>query len=652
MRIHYCVAVFLLGFVCFASVKADEYGDISIQYVPMYSILSGQESSPHGYVEYLFRVKNRNTSNSKKVSVQLVPNGYVGNDYGIKSASGLVEVPAGQTAQLVVLQPSVPFASSGIEARIAIDGRLQRDSMQLNISGIHCDPNAGMTRHYSSPSSTSTPMSSAQVLVSVETPTAFRDLFAEGTEPKTTETEKTEGETGIDNELHNLGSSSGSFATIPSKEPGIPLWRGESDVDQWSGNWLAYTRFDAIVLTEAEMKSMPQTVWDAIRRFTETGGYLCVIGESWTPPDEWKKSGSEYEAILGTAFLLKTSPDDSTGMIKDIRKRLIERSAQWSAAMQSDTSYSRRYGYYHYGSSPSPGFFGDPHSLSQKLSVSKSSVQVPVKLISVLIIVFAVLIGPVNVYILSLKNKRIWLLWTVPLISIIASSLVLGANFIQEGFVRYSSSATVTILDQRSEEAISFGVLGYYSTLTPPPARFDGCTEMIAVANRLSQAYTLTTIPGGEQVLTSGWINPRIPSFFGIRKAESRKERLEFQWESAPPTVTNQLGVGIDELVVCAPDGKFYEARNTAAGQKAQLKERSKPESPRSMTAEKMLADNFMQFANWDTVPETVRRGMPSLLTPGMYVISFDDARNPFIEKGLHDATQYKNTSTIVGYFE
>ena len=669
MRLHYYIAAILLVFVCYTSVQADEYGDISIQYVPMYSILLGAEPSQHGYVEYLFRVKNSDTSNSKKVSVQLVPAGYHmgGGDFGIKGASGLVEVPAGQTAQFVVLQPSIPFGSASIEARVSIDGRAQRDAMMLSIVDTHCDPNAFGMRMYSS---TPNPMSSAQVLVSIETPTTFRDLFASGVESKTagggnSSESRTNAESAVPAEDAQVGTggtivltndpfgtnSSASGTTTISKEQGMQLWRAESDSAQWSDNWLAFSRFEAIVLTDAEMQSMPQPVWEAVRRFTETGGVLCVIGDSWTPPKEWKNiDGSEYKAVLGSAFFLKPSAEDSKDLIKKIRKQVIADSVKWGNAMQTDM-WSRRGMTYHYGRSITPGFFSDPYTLSQFLPVSKSGARVPVKMISVLIIVFAVLIGPVNVYVLSMKNKRIWLLWTVPVISIIASTLVLGANFLQEGFARYASSATVTILDQRSEEAISFGLLGFYSTLTPPPAKFDVNTEVIVVANRASQRYTFTTMPGGEQVLTSGWINPRIPSYFGIRKAESRKERLEFQWESDSPTVANQLGVEIKTLTVCALDGKFYEANDIAAGQKTSLKEQNKPPMA-SLDPESVLSDRYSKISDWPNAPQALVSNMTRALTPGMYIISLGDARNPFIEPGLPDATQFQNASTIVGYFE
>jgi hypothetical protein len=377
---------------------------------------------------------------------------------------------------------------------------------------------------------------------------------------------------------------------------------------------------------------------------------LCVIGSEWTAPKEWKEfhssnDFSQWFAVTGDAFLLKRPAESSEEAITMIRNLVLTKSDNWTSAMRSETYYGR--GVYHYGGGS--GFFGDPRRLAEIMPTSESR-GVPIRAITVLILVFAVLIGPVNVYVLSWKNRRIWLLWTVPAISLLASGLVLGTNFTQEGFVRYTSVSSVTILDQRREEALTFGIVGFYSTLTPRGGcLFDNGTESTIIANRSRQTYSLVSYPGGEQNLTSGWIQPRVPAYFGVRKAATEIRGLEFNWAEETPTVVNQLGVDLEKLIVCSPDGKFYEAEKIIAGQKTGLAESTITST--NTTYQNHLPTVVARFDNWPNMAEAILRDPTQILHRGTYLVSLGEEKNPFLEPGIPDAKPFRNKSVIVGYY-
>jgi len=650
-RLLFCTLVFLLPNV----VSAANYGDVTVQYVSLCSPQSVTQATTHGMVEHRFRVQNRSTSATRTVSIQLNNDSHA--EYGLRSAVGSVEVPAGQTAQIVIMQPPVPM--QGIKATVRINGYTQNEKIDLPVRVVHCDPygiasGSYYRPSYSSPSpATVTVPSNAHILVSGKTGTAFRDLFSQGVKPDPSDPPPAPDPTTLPMPvLMGMGGGMGSGGT-PAQIREISLWRSEGDLDQWSDNWLALTRFDAVVVTAEELATIPETqpIFRAIRRYVECGGMLCVIGTEWNAPKEWKEIHSsndftQWDAVMGNAFLLKRPAEASEEALTMIRNLVLSKSENWTGAMRSETYYGRG-SYYAMGGGGS-GFFGDPRRLVETMPTSESK-GVPIRAITVLILVFAILIGPVNVYVLSWKNRRIWLLWTVPVISLLASGLVLGTNFTQEGFVRYTSVSSVTILDQRREEALTFGIVGFYSTLTPRGGcLFDSGTEPTIIANRSRQTYSLISYPGGEQNLTSGWIQPRVPAYFGVRKAATEIRGLEFNWTEETPTVVNQLGVDIEKLIVCSPEGTYYEAEKIVAGQKITLQKFARDSSN---TSQNHLPTVVARFDNWPNLAETILRDSTQILERGSYLVSLGKEKNPFLEPGISDAKPFQNKSVIVGYY-
>ena len=665
-RLTFCAFVLLFAGQAFdQNALAANYGDISVQYVPLCSPVTAVQATTHGMIEHRFQIQNRSVSATRTVAIQLKSDG----DYGLRNAVGSVEVPAGQTARIAILQPPVPMNS--IDAVVRINGYTQAPAIRIDVPGNHCDPysmvshgSPGYAVYYSSgiaPGGMAP--SNAHILVSVKTSTAFRDLFSKGVEPKGTDPSTPAPATfdpgmgmpgasmgmggGMGGGMGSMGAAPGAPVPTPVRE--ISLWRSEGDVDQWSDNWLALTRFDAIVVTDQELATIPMTqpIGKALRRYVECGGMLCVLGTEWTPPKEWKEKSTssdstQWDALVGSAFLLKKPAESSEDAVTSIRNQVLERSDYLAGAMRGD----------YYGGG---GFFSDPRSLVEALPTSDSK-GVPVRAISILIIVFAILIGPVNVFVLSWKNRRIWLLWTVPVISLLASGLVLGTNFSQEGFVRNASVSSVTILDQRCEEAISFGLLGFYCTLTPRGGcLFENGTEPTIITNRNRQTYELASFPGGDQNLTRGWIQPRVPAYFGVRKAATDLRRLEFQWEAQPPTVVNQLGVDLEKLIVCSPDGTFYETEKIAAGEKtALIKFATAPTNrpiPIDLVGQSQIVRTVLRFENWSRIAETLLREPTQILEPGSYIVSLGEEGNPFLEPGIDDVRAYQNKSVIVGFY-
>jgi hypothetical protein len=630
MKHSHFVVLLLLLFFGQARLFAANYDGISVQEIPMTSDLGIR--TDHGYIEYRFRVTNRDTK-THTVGLEIPKNTFSRHVTSLSRSANSVDVPPQSTVILRLLQPPVPIEGND-EAQVIIDGRYQRDPTPFRKVSNH------LLNSYSH--------ETANILTSKDVSGDLRDLFQKGVPPE--KTEKLEGET----EITSPGAAAIAAATSPYSGSGTPQppelmsWSSNVPVEEWSDYWLAYTRFDAVILTSSEWRELREQhagIFDALRKFVETGGILGIVGTDWNPPKEWlpdNNSLQKYQAVLGFVYVIDKNHAAAKPFIQPFRELVLENAKLWRDAIGNVRHF--------YGGSPSSAILSHETTLLASLPVV-AGYGVNIKLVMVLIVVFAVLIGPVNIYALSLIKRRIWLFWTVPLTSLVASFLVLGASLFQEGFLRQSSSATYTILDQRREEAITFGYVGFYSTLTPRGILFAPETEATACIERgygNAKSLELHILAGGNQFLSRGWISARIPSYFAVRKAQSqRKERLTFDWEANPPTITNGFGVDIKELSVCSPKGELLIAHNIKAGQKIPL-----TVSVPTGTISESSALNELHQAYSDIIQSGPKPFLsPNRLPAGSYLAEMD-AWNPFVEEGLDKTTPYQNKTSIFGLFE
>jgi hypothetical protein len=241
--------------------------------------------------------------------------------------------------------------------------------------------------------------------------------------------------------------------------------------------------------------------------------------------------------------------------------------------------------------------------------------------------------------VLGFFKRRVWLIWTIPLTSVVASCLVLGLVVFSEGVKRVSSIKSLTILDQRRGEAMTSGIVGYYRTFAPPGGlTFSNSTEVTPVIGNMS-GMSLGLQTYGDQRLTQNWIRPRIPAFFLLRKAAPSNLRLAFDWHGEP-TVTNGLGVKITRLRVVAPDGKVYTADLIEPGQKTNLKREPDP----TVSEEHTL---FQASSSFDTQLNRISQPKQGR---GTYIADIEGI-SPFLEPGIDNMKPHTQVNTIFGIF-
>ena len=228
----------------------------------------------HGYTEYRVQLKNssdQGTHGPFDLSRRLLPYGRV--NHGVV-ADRTVRVAGGQEVSVSLYQPPVEVANETMEVRV--EG--VRDGPHDPVGSLY-----GGHRHgFGRPVPTQVRVA---VLLSRSVPQDFRDRGRSKAGSKSPAEEKNPKRSRRKREPEDCPPRSllrrrrtATPATSPQPDP-FEFLRSELPVGQWSPNWLGYSCYDVILVTEREAEEMPAPgavwrsgdTWNAAARCWFTG---------------------------------------------------------------------------------------------------------------------------------------------------------------------------------------------------------------------------------------------------------------------------------------------------------------------------------------------------------------------------------------------
>jgi hypothetical protein len=269
-------------------------------------------------------------------------------------------------------------------------------------------------------------------------------------------------------------------------------------------------------------------------------------------------------------------------------------------------------------------------------------------------ILFAVLIGPVNLFVLGKMQRRIWLLWTVPAISLFTCLLVFAYMVVAEGWQGRSNIVAITILDEGQRRATTLSRCAFYTPLTPGGGLyFSPETEVTALASD-GQGTACTIDWTNGQHFANGWITARIPAQFACRKSETARQRVGFSQGNPAVTLTNGLGEDIRSLWYADADGRLYRSGPVAAGQQGMLEktEHVVPAVPANSMRKTIYATQDW-VASIKAATRDFNKGAPNtILAPNTYLAEVQ--ASPFLNydgkpEGLRSARPRESSSYVFG---
>ena len=406
--------------------------------------------------------------------------------------------------------------------------------------------------------------------------------------------------------------------------------RSELELGEWHDDWLTYSCYDAIVMAAREWPSMPDGVAEALQTYVQLGGILVVAGadNAWRLPWDGRESTPRKgmrliysgfgQVLCCEQEQLETLADRDLRHLLTLARKTLE---PWQQHVTMATA--------------------------TKQFAIVDSITLPIRGMLLIMLCFAIVIGPVMLIVLGRLNKRIWLLWIVPAVSLLTCSAVVIYSLVSEGTTPTVRTEGVTLLNQATHKAVTLGAIGIYCPLTPGQGlHFDRNTEVSPYITRHHNS-------GGQgrhinwtrdQHFSRGWVMARVPSYFLVRKPEIRRERIEILAEDGELRVLNGLGAEIEQLWVRRRGNDWYRLTDKlASGARGVLMQDTTHASEESRADARR---SIYEGNHWPEQFGTVADHVETLLDEQSYLAVLNGS--PFITDGLRGHAAHRTERSIV----
>ena len=207
----------------------------------------------------------------------------------------------------------------------------------------------------------------------------------------------------------------------------------------------------------------------------------------------------------------------------------------------------------------------------------------PVISFVVLNILFALLIGPIC-YLFLRKRERLYLLYFLaPAVAFLLTVTLFGYAAIVDGFKTTVRSRQITWVDSNTGVSVDQSRQTYYSVLgdstgivLPADRAMYPVRNTPMVQNRYyqetpaSRRGVIASKPDVQQ-FSSGFLPPREQVQYLSTRPRIGGERITFDFEADPPTVSSSLPYALVQLVVCDKNRQYWKAGSIGSGEKVTL---------------------------------------------------------------------------------
>jgi len=325
---------------------------------------------------------------------------------------------------------------------------------------------------------------------------------------------------------------------------------------QLPDNWLAFSGFDAMVMLDSDWTSMPAGSRNAVLSWLRLGGHLMIYGSSSTTK---AALGIPEDNSFGTVTL-RTIPSglslDAGGLVSRLTK--------------GDTLKSHRY-----------AMVGDFDS-GWALFNSFPQKEFRYFLFIIVLLVFGVLVGPINLFVFAKSGRRHLLFITTPIISLGASLILIALILFQDGFggdgrrialmevpAGGGENAAFVLQEQVSRTGVltrSNFTVEHPSFFAPVPMEDNRWTRF----NNSETDGNYSLQPEGTALNASGdWFQSR--SMQGQALATVMPTRGRIERAGGSGELLSTFGFPIEKLFYRDAQGRWFRAESIQTGRSFQL---------------------------------------------------------------------------------
>jgi hypothetical protein len=354
-----------------------------------------------------------------------------------------------------------------------------------------------------------------------------------------------------------------TMITVPGGSSGtMPLLDFLLDPERLPVNWLGYTSLRAVVIGSKEWAELTDPQRTALLTWTACGGDLIVVDGSLQRivpalPDVVITASAPGVRgyFFGRIHVPTTASISASGLASMLTEAKKVQDINWAlpANRTADWGTIAARGF----RLPIPGVEG-----------------IPARTYLSILIVFTLVIGPLNYWFLWRQRRQVLILLTAPLISAVFILLLTGYVVAGEGFGVRGRVMSFTMLDQVRKQASTRASMSLYAAgMTPGGGlRFSRDVAVLAIGAdgagiRDRQVVDLTE----GQRFAAGVIQARSPANLEQIAFRAARERLSFATDAGGISVVNGLDATIIALAYRVGGRTYAVTTPIPAGGKATL---------------------------------------------------------------------------------
>ena len=360
---------------------------------------------------------------------------------------------------------------------------------------------------------------------------------------------------------HLHGSASG--APRPSGEFG-GLFLAEYMPDDWR----AYIGYDACILTEKEWNELPAGARNALRQWNRLGGSLIIY--TTNPATDLNTLGfgrdtagsSVADPGWGTT-ILRPFPSDGLLEASGVVKLVADAVKKTGGPRISDPRDN----------------FRSSWKLQDALGIKTSQMI----LVIIVLVVFGVLVGPINLFVFARAGKRHKLFISTPPISLGASIILLGLILFQDGFGGYGKRLILHEIGPDNTAYISqeqiarTGVLLKTSFTTSEPSFLSPLTIGESRWARVTEGngggkgvYNIEMTEAG-MAATGDWFKSSSEHGHLLETVRPSRERISLLAGFDEPTINSTFGFVLEKVFFRDLTGQLWSTSNLQQGRNTSM---------------------------------------------------------------------------------
>lgn len=311
----------------------------------------------------------------------------------------------------------------------------------------------------------------------------------------------------------------------------------------------AYTSLHALVLDVGDGTPPTRGVLDAITAWVRTGGVLAVAGRgareflakepalaAWTEP-RFRVRGSDDAATYACGLGLLLVMDGEKLLADPVQ--VADLNAAIEARAPLDTLA--------------------PHSAFE---LAIPGIAVPFRSLTLLLVLFAILVGPVNLILVRRSKRPALLLLTIPAIALVFSVGLVAYGAVAQGLDVKASSSSVGVLDQRSHHGSAHERRTVFAGLAAGPGIRPGPGAVVERVGEealdWSNRREYRTNSDAGLTLSGSWLPVRTPTRFSVSVDRAARGRVDVERTADGWKLTNGLEATVSQLLFRDAEGELH----------------------------------------------------------------------------------------------